>query len=306
MNPFRFKSRTCWVRWTITRACNFRCDYCFFADKEVYDVLPADKILRALRRTGRRWEVFITGGEPFIVPGFTDICSDITRDFTLALNTNLSFDAAIRDFAGRIPPRRVRLINAAFHIAENQRRGRVEAFIENLRLLKDRGFRVNAKCVVHPVVFGQFLKYHALFKSKGLKLNPSPFFGVFEGRTYPDAYSPEELRFLVKHRSDVREHLPVYPKGVRCRAGQSYVVVTRKGVFRRCPHDRRPLGTIEKGIRLDRRPWLCSVERCNCWGSRTVVKTPAGLLRLWLNKKFYRAPEVCAGAAEPAVVCRSG
>lgn len=52
-----------------------------------------DAIISTLSRTGQKWCMGITGGEPFLYPDFINICNQFVKnDITLYIDTNLSIE----------------------------------------------------------------------------------------------------------------------------------------------------------------------------------------------------------------------
>ncbi len=85
---------------------------------------------------GKQWLLKITGGEPFLHPNFVELCQTVIRTNEITVDTNLSIDKKIKDFAENIDPDKVRDVHAALNIDEREKKDEVEAFIENVLLLK--------------------------------------------------------------------------------------------------------------------------------------------------------------------------
>jgi len=273
-----------WATWVMTRACNLNCPYCVIEKKKAYEAAPVDKIIEALKSTGKDWRVTVTGGEPLAVPGFAEICAALTRHFTIDVKTNLTLGGPLRDFAQRIDPARVRVVDATFHLRELERTGLVGAFTDNLLMLKARGFRVSVKTVLHPELKKKYVQYRRFFKEKGFKLRPSHFIGTYENRVYPEAYTRQERRLLKKYRPAFDQHMPIDSAGLYCRAGRDYIFIDGNGVFKRCPKDRTRYGSVREGLRLDERSRPCAVRRCNCRGEWLIEKGLRNSVRRVLNK----------------------
>ena len=71
--------------------------------------------------TGKTWLLHINGGEPSIYPGFINLCSSLSRNHYLSINSNLSGNC-VEAFAETIDPKRVHFINAALHYVEREKK----------------------------------------------------------------------------------------------------------------------------------------------------------------------------------------
>lgn len=65
--------------WEINKNCNFKCDYCI-NKKDTKPPLKISnaEIISAFNITKKNWFINITGGEPFLFPGFIDLVSSLT------------------------------------------------------------------------------------------------------------------------------------------------------------------------------------------------------------------------------------
>ncbi|MCX5713214.1 MAG: radical SAM protein, partial [Candidatus Omnitrophica bacterium] len=167
-----------YASWIPTRACNFSCKYCYSLGKYASPHnISVRNLCNALGEHGKRWLVHISGGEPFLYPGFIEICRELTKEFRIKINSNLSLNTQVRELSRTINPDKVELINASLHIEERERLENVEDFIENVLLLKGRGFKVTVKFVLYPTLIERFQRDCQYFDSKGIKLFPKPFKG---------------------------------------------------------------------------------------------------------------------------------
>src|SRR6476619_762876 len=105
--------------------CTFRCSYCFIPVEDLSIKLRVhatnEAWQNAFDRTGKRWLIHLTGGEPFIYPDFVDLCARLTRSHYLSINSNLAHPS-VDDFAKTIDPTRIHFINAALHLEERERK----------------------------------------------------------------------------------------------------------------------------------------------------------------------------------------
>ena len=263
------------IIWNMTRKCNFRCEYCYFPhdNTPVTETLPVDKIKAFLDGTGRTWSVTMTGGEPFIYPGFVDICVELSKTQIIGIDTNLSISSKVREFSERVDPARVEDLYVALHIMERERVKGVPSFIENARLLIDKGFKVIVNYVVHPTLVERFLKDREFFAENGIAITPRPFKGEYEGRRYPEAYG-DQAQAIFGDYPEQGKKIAFNFLGVPCSAGQTLLRMEPDGTIFRCPGDRTVLGNVLETIDVADRAEPCRKKRCPCRGLDHVFLTP--------------------------------
>ncbi|WP_155932926.1 radical SAM protein [Pseudodesulfovibrio alkaliphilus] len=261
----------------MTRKCNFRCEYCYFPhdNTPVTQILPVDRIRAFLDATGREWTVGMTGGEPFIYPGFVDICAALTRHHRIGVDTNLSMSSRVREFARRIDPARVQDLYVALHIKERERVRGVAAFIDNARLLADSGFKVIVNYVVHPELETRFAADCEFFARHGIGITPRPFRGEHQGRRYPEAYGERAHAIFADHPEQGLK-VAFNFMGVPCHAGRTLLRLDEDGTVYRCPGDKTVLGNVLGEVRLFDGPQPCVRPRCPCRGLDHVLLDAVG------------------------------
>jgi len=122
----------CLASWFITKRCNFSCYYCHNYIKGGVSVpVPVKKIIKALKETGKKWIVGMTGGEPLVVPNFIELCKELTKEYKIGVDTNLSINSKVREFVENVEPKNVEHLYISTHIEEREKRGEVEDFIKN-------------------------------------------------------------------------------------------------------------------------------------------------------------------------------
>lgn len=268
------------LMWNMTRKCNFACRYCYHPHDHtpVDQVLDADDLVRLLDSTGFTWTVTLTGGEPFLYPGFVDICRCLTKRHFIEVDSNLSMSRSIRDFSAAVSPGRVKLIYASLHIEEREKRrgdhGGVGTFVKNVKQLTDKGFRVKVNYVAHPRVIHRFLEDRDRFRGFGIELVPRPFKGKYRGRRYPDAYGAD-ARHIFSGQARAGTKTVFNFNGIPCEGGRRFVRLEPDGTFFRCSGDKRIIGRLGGAVRLNPEPEPCSVMRCPCRGLDHVYLTPA-------------------------------
>ena len=255
------------IIWNMTRKCNFRCEYCYFPhdNSPVTETLPVDKIKAFLDGTGRTWTVGMTGGEPFIYPGFVDTCEVLTQTHNIGVDTNLSVPSKVKAFAERIDPGRVDDLYVALHIQERERVKGVPAFIENAQLLIDKGFKVIVNYVVHPDLESRFHKDRNFFATHGIAITPRPFRGEFGGKRYPEAYGDRAAVIFSDHPEQGKK-VAFNFFDVPCTAGMTLLRMEPDGTIFRCPGDKTILGNVLDTVSLYDGPKPCTKKRCPCRG----------------------------------------
>lgn len=286
------------ISWGITSACNFSCEYCVSKNKvstrKILDVkkIPAVKkcwmlkTVKILKSLENEWTIIITGGEPFLYPGFTELCREVTKDFKISVNTNLSINCEIQKWVEHIAPDKVKQINASLHIEESEKHNAVEDFIQNTLLFKKKGFHIFHNYVLVPSLIKRFKKDYEYFKSREIELWPIPFRGCYEDRRYPDAYS-DEAKELIQRYNPYPLWYPFNFKGIKCNAGKTFIRIEENGTVVRCCQDNKVLGDIFNGIILNKKAEPCRAYECPCYGEKLVKKNPYMGKKNFFSNRWY-------------------
>lgn len=168
------------VNWLVNDICNFRCEYCYpGARRNTFAGLrDTQAIVDAFDRTGKRWLVYLTGGEPFMMPNFVDLCRALSRNHVISLNSNMAHPDVIR-FIETVPPDRVRCVHCSIHMEERERKGLVDDLVDKYARLKKAGFYTYASYVLYPSRMKHFERDYAYLKSRGVIARPKLFRGVY-------------------------------------------------------------------------------------------------------------------------------
>ncbi|MBI9079214.1 MAG: radical SAM protein [Pseudodesulfovibrio sp.] len=98
-NPAKFDGH---LRIYPTLACNLRCDYCVNEQMgqrpAVFSQASPEAWVQAINREGRH--VVLTGGEPFLYPGLSELINGVNADLKVRVYTN--FCLSLRDVLDRI------------------------------------------------------------------------------------------------------------------------------------------------------------------------------------------------------------
>jgi len=259
-----------WIQWYVTKYCNLDCDYCIAKKNSYLCTKPAKPddhsdidtplFLKSLNKTGKTFHITFTGGEPFLVPNLIDACKEITQDHFISINTNLISDK-IGYFAEKIDPSRVCFVYASFHMDELEKKKKVDMFIDNYLLLKEKGFIIAASAVAHPSILGKINKYKALLLKHDIKLSFVPFIGNYDKKKYPMAYSKDQIAKLGFSREDISRY---DWKGKPCNVGVNSAFVNAEGDAIGCIVNKNQIGNIYDNISFKKNMVLCKHSFCPC------------------------------------------
>lgn len=257
--------------WDIHYRCNFRCPYCWFNGRwETMDeqnrYIPLDDLIRQWRRIYRLYgecHIMITGGEPSIYPNFIELVDRISRIHTVKVTSQLSGD--MYSFARKINPDRV-ILDMNFHPMES----RLQPFIRKVLALKKRGFSGGVCYLAYPPQMDKMDYYRRELKAKGIDFALAAFWGEYNGKKYPQAYTEKEREIIAPYIGNmdrVKHHLEgEKTKGKLCRAGYCYASIKANGSVTRCgPLSNKPIGNFfDKNFKLYHKPMPCEAEVCPC------------------------------------------
>lgn len=275
------------ANWVVTLACAYRCPYCTIPAraKSDYGGLTVDLEAAARRfdETGLSWMIHISGGEPFLIPGFARACKRLTARHRISINTNLS--CSVDDLCDRVDPEKVAFVHCSLHVTQKMG-GDMDAFVRKVLQLKEHNFNTFVTQVMWPPLFDGFDDLFSRLHQQGITVRPKAFRGQHRGRHFPGAYTTEQRDRIVSYidRSaaldsgvDMSDAL-INPtqdrefidgdlsfKGQYCSAGMNFVYIDHKGTIQRCPSEAPFLGNIYgEGIRLLDRPLRCTSSSCGC------------------------------------------
>jgi len=249
----------------------------------VHNVYPGTKklidIWSRIHRLYGPVRIDISGGEPFLYPEFPAFLLALTNLHEVVINTNLSFDARkVLDIV-RDNHKKIRL-NATFHplFADFKK------FIENALLLQKEGIFVGAMYLAWPGQVKDIPQYRKEFSKRGFKLCILTFWGEYEGRKYPDAYTQEEKDIIspnLGERSGENFQMePMVVQGKLCNAGHTYAIIHPDGKALRCgggswEREDSPLGNLFDDVfSLLPQASACTSRYCPCneWAFLLVEK----------------------------------
>lgn len=254
--------------WNITAACNYRCSYCTQREKKdrAGSAVDAAAFLAAFEKLPGAWEVKISGGEPFLQPGFPQIVGALAaRGHRISVVTNFSAgDDALSDFLDAAGAR-LAVFSCSLHLEYVQAR----PFLEKCLRLKSRLPPRAALHVTSVARRGNLMHLAMLqreFRAAGVDFKVQP---EKEGREVV-AFTPEE-RALIEEMGghcgtgEVENSF----QGRMCRAGSAYFIVDHEGEAYRCYPARRyraeRLGNmVDRTFALREQPSVCPYRYCSC------------------------------------------
>jgi MoaA/NifB/PqqE/SkfB family radical SAM enzyme len=262
------------ISWNIVGGCNYRCSYCVQKHAEGLGG-PSDAALRAglerLAQLPGRWEIKISGGEPFLLRRLPQIAARLAATgHTVSVLTNLSLPLPVVhrfvDAAGEA----LRTFSCSFHaeqVSETQFLERALSMRDSLLTLPRAGFVVN--CVLRPGHILEAAATRRRFERARIKFYPQLM--RHDGRVA--AYSLIDRWHLRRHFGDfVRPsemNRGVSLTGRRCHAGSRYFIITPKGDAFTCYPGKRfgdgRLGNVFDGsLRLKHAAMSCPYAVCPC------------------------------------------
>lgn len=262
------------IEWQVLGSCNYNCSYCIQSPKHrvgVPDENAIDAILRFFAKLPIRYEIKMSGGEPFTHPLFLDrIIPRLVSEtpHLLSVLTNLSAEKADLERFSRRASGRLGIVSTSMHLE----RVTPEAFID--RALHLRGFlAADSRLVVNSVLVPGRLETIAraakMVKASGLRFFPQIMKTKYGTAIYAEDERPL-LAELLGHAPTPRQaNLAPSYRGRRCHAGVEYFVVTQTGDVWSCRTARRnETGHLGNAIAGDFRPLpeprICPWDICPC------------------------------------------
>lgn len=262
------------VEWQVCGVCNYDCSYCIQSKK--YRVgqpsdADIDGFLSFFADLPGRWEIKMTGGEPFafrgfmarIVPGLLERTPHV-----LSVLTNLSAPLAVLERFAIETRGRLGIVSASLHLEFAD----IPSFVEKaarFRELIDPAARLVVNAVLVPGRLDRVAEARVALEAEGLALFPQLMktkTGVFDY----DSDDRVRLRTLVGDEPTPRSaNLSPSYRGLSCWAGTEYFVLTQTGEAWSCRTAKRfsqgRLGNVLDGsFSLGGGPLPCSYDICPC------------------------------------------
>jgi MoaA/NifB/PqqE/SkfB family radical SAM enzyme len=266
------------VAWNMNTTCNYRCSYCtqrFLDDRhrwaqetprfvEAFAALPA--------QTGVPWEVKLSGGEPFLHPGFVDVVAALAgAGLFVGVVTNFSVAELVEPFL-RAAGDRLRVLSCSLHLEF------VEARVDGLDHFVARAAAVQARmqqsgqgslvvtCVATAANLPRLPELAERFAAVGVRFKVQPEKQDREIVAYDGDARALLYRLGGHNGTGVIAH---DFGGQPCWAGARSVIVDDRGEAWRCYPARRyraeHLGNVVQGtFRVRDAVAPCLYRSCNC------------------------------------------
>lgn len=259
------------ISWNMNTSCNYRCSYCtqrFLDDRGRW----ADDVPRFLEAFGRlpgRWEIKLSGGEPFVHPRLLELVRGLAaRGFLISVVTNFSATEdrlrAFLDAAGS----QLRVMSCSLHL-EYVPLDQIDGFVARCRMVRDRiapPASICVTCVATRANLPHIAGLRARFAAAGVAFKVQP---EKQDRDVI-AYTEDERAQLVAWGGhNLTGAIANHFRGRPCWAGARYFIVDDRGDAFRCYPARRyrreALGNLLDGsFRLAAEPRPCAYDYCNC------------------------------------------
>lgn len=257
------------ISWNMNTTCNYRCTYCTqrFIDDRGRWATDTPRFLEAFARLPGRWEIKLSGGEPFQHPTLLEVVQGlVTLGHRISVVTNFSMsDAKLQRFL-EVTHGHLRVLSASLHLEYVPD---IDAFIAKAQRTKvalAEGASLCVTCVATRENFPHLESLHARFLDAGITFKVQPEKQDRDVVTY----GAEELELLARlggHNLTGAVAWDFY--GRPCWAGARYFILDHVGEAYRCYPARRyrveRLGNfLEPDFRLGDGPTLCRYHYCNC------------------------------------------
>jgi len=264
------------ISWNINTACNYRCSYCTQRFKEDRGRWSRDtpRFLAAFARLPGRWEIKLSGGEPFVHPTLVDLVAGLAGlGHRISVVSNFSatrerLDAFVAAAAGRIG-----VFSASLHreyVADVDEfvakavwmRGRLEAAADPALPRPHLCVTSVATRAALPALAGLAERFAA--RGVAFKVQPEK-----QDRDVIAYTGDEEAAILALGGHNRTGRIVHRFAGRPCWSGARYFILDDLGVAYRCYPARRykveRMGSfLDPGFRLAEQATPCRYATCNC------------------------------------------
>ena len=264
------------VSWNLNTSCNYRCSYCTqrFKDDRGRASRDTPRFLEAFARLPGRWELKLSGGEPFVHPRLDEIVAGLAGlGHRISMVTNFSAPReALARFA-EAAAGRVGIFSCSLHLDYvPDLEGFVEKALWMQTLLRERGrpeLPAPHLCVTSVATRAALPSLPAIaarLAAAGVSFKVQP---EKQGRDVV-AYTPEEQQQIERLGGhNLTGRIAHDFEGRPCWAGARYFILDDLGEAHRCYPARRyrrePLGSfLSPAFSLAEAPAPCLYRYCNC------------------------------------------
>lgn len=261
------------ITWNINTTCNYRCSYCTqrFLDDRGRWAADTPAFLQSFRtKLPGRWEVKLSGGEPFQHPTLFEIVEGLREaGHWLSVVTNLSAsEAKLARFLEAAGPA-LRVFSASLHLEYVDTEEALANFWRKLAHLQARlpaGGSLNVTCVATRANLPRLGALQAAFAARGFRCKLQP---EKQGREIIDYTEEERATLLALGGHNGLGEVAFDFSGRPCWAGAASFTLDDTGEAWRCYPARRfrsqYLGNfLRDSFCLARGPSPCLYEYCNC------------------------------------------
>ncbi|WP_245168165.1 radical SAM protein [Desulfobaculum xiamenense] len=255
--------------WFLTFNCNYRCPYCWEVQRMERGEFKPEPYVDSARWV-EAWNrlcpdvLDISGGEPWLQPGFIDMLEAFDDRIRIAITTNASHD--LTEFVQRISPEKVFSMTLSYHPSQ---RMNPEFFLGKCLLLKKRGFHITVNFVTWPEQMWLLPRVKKMFESNGVRFHVDPY-AATPYKKYE--FFQREMDFIRYYVGDDRAHWfgGVDTTPVLCSGGMTHLNVQPNGDAFRCINDKildKPMvgNILDENFRLNDR-WTHCAEFHRCPG----------------------------------------
>ena len=268
------QTRSPTVEWQVCGVCNYECTYCVQSrESRVGHPGEADveRFLGFFARLAGRWEVKMTGGEPFAFKGFMGrIVPGLVAEteHRISVLTNLSAPMPVLERFAELTRGRLGVVSASVHLEHVE----VEAFAEKaaaFRALLDPAATMVVNGVLVPGGIDAAAEARAALRRRGLRFFPQ-LMKIKGGVHAYDAADAARIHAMIGAAPTPREaNLAPSYRGRMCWVGAEYFVLTQTGDAWMCRTARRHgegyLGNVlEDTLALRDAPSPCPYDICPC------------------------------------------
>ena len=280
------------VEWQVNGFCNYSCTYCIQSVASRVGV-PSDETVKAIvaqfAKLPGRWEIKMSGGEPFAFRGFVGlVVPQLVRRtrHLISVLTNFSAPTDVLEQFCELTRDRLRITSASFHPDT----ATLDTFLE--KAMAYRGYRErhnpHSSFVINVVLVPGRVKRHFQYRERieSLGFRYFPQLMKIKGGVYP--YNDLERTYIERltggsHDPRKANRAPSY-QGLHCEAGAWYFTVDQTGEAFICRtgkrfvdmNDSARMGNLVTGsFKLRPRGKPCPYSICPC-----TVPVNRGIVRL--------------------------
>lgn len=248
--------------WDLCYTCNYRCPYC-----GVWEKKSENDLMLSSQEWGDVWHnlyekygsihIYLSGGEPSTYPYFFELVEVLSKDHTLEICTNLSWN--VDRLITKIPAGILK-IASTFH----PKFADFDIFFKKLLKIKDHLPNSQVYYVACPGQIKEMPERSRILREQGINLIPMPLRG--DGFVLNSEEEKRIVREVSPYEGDKIEYQlqNISPKGKLCRAGQFYAVIRANGMVDRCSqYSNEMLGNLlDKNFKLFTEPLYCEKDYC--------------------------------------------